>query len=332
MRPSVLVTGGAGYIGSHACKALARAGYLPVAYDNLVSGHHWAVKWGPLEVGDVCDPVRLIQVIRKHQPVAVMHFAAFICVGESVVDPAKYYRNNFTGAMTVLEALRATNLIPFLFSSTCATYGVPERVPIDESHPKVPVNPYGHSKFMVECLLQDYAHAYGLSFAMLRYFNAAGADLDGEIGECHDPETHLIPLLLQTAAGARPALEIYGHDYPTADGTAVRDYVHVSDLADAHVRALVYLLDGGQPIALNLGTGRGYSVREVVAEAEMVTGRSIKTVLAPRRPGDTPALVADGRLAREVLEATFPLSQNLTTILETAWRWQLRGLSTGAAE
>lgn len=253
LRKCILVTGGAGYIGSHACKALAQAGYTPVAYDNLVYGHRAAVRWGPLEIGDIADRSRLDAVIEQYRPEAVMHFAAYTYVGESVLDPGKYYRNNVVGTLTLLEAMRDHGIQQFVFSSTCATYGEPERIPIDETHPQRPINPYGASKLMIERMLGDFSKAHGLRWIALRYFNAAGADPDGEIGEEHNPETHLIPLVLDAAAGVRPSITIYGDDYATADGTCIRDYIHVSDLADAHVLALHALQDslqGARPDSL----------------------------------------------------------------------------------
>ncbi|AHE96948.1 UDP-glucose 4-epimerase [Thioalkalivibrio paradoxus ARh 1] len=316
----MLVTGGAGYIGSHACKALALAGYTPVAYDNLVYGHREAVRWGPLEPGDIADRKRLDAVVAQYQPEAVLHFAAYAYVGESVQDPAKYYRNNVAGTLTLLEALVHHDIRRIVFSSTCATYGVPERTPIDEDHPQQPINPYGASKLMIERMLQDFDAAYGLRSVSLRYFNAAGADPDGEIGEDHDPETHLIPLALQAALGQREALQVFGSDYPTPDGSCIRDYIHVTDLAQAHVLALDYLTRGGATTALNLGTGHGHSVLEVIAAADAVTGRAVPTVLAPRRPGDPPVLTAVADRARQVL-GWQPRYTDLATILRHAWNW-----------
>ncbi|MDS4068180.1 MAG: UDP-glucose 4-epimerase GalE [Candidatus Competibacter sp.] len=318
---SILVTGGAGYIGSHACKALARAGYLPVVYDNLVYGHEWAVKWGPLERGDLLDGTRLAEVIARYRPAAVIHFAAYAYVGESVSDPAKYYGNNVGGTLSLLAALRAGGVERLVFSSTCATYGVPERLPIDESHPQRPVNPYGHSKWMIEQVLRDYAQAYELRSIVLRYFNAAGSDPDGEIGEDHTPETHLIPLVLRAARDPNAPVSIHGTDYPTPDGTCIRDYIHVTDLADAHLRALAALEKGAETAAYNLGTGRGHSVREIVAAARRVTGREIAVVEGPRRPGDPPELVADATRAGIEL-GWIPGFTEIDDIIETAWRWE----------
>lgn len=318
---SILVTGGAGYIGSHACKALARAGYLPVVYDNLVYGHEWAVKWGPLERGDLLDGTRLAEVIARYRPAAAIHFAAYAYVGESVSDPAKYYGNNVGGTLSLLAALRAGGVERLVFSSTCATYGVPERLPIDESHPQRPVNPYGHSKWMIEQVLRDYAQAYELRSIVLRYFNAAGSDPDGEIGEDHTPETHLIPLVLRAARDPNAPVSIHGTDYPTPDGTCIRDYIHVTDLADAHLRALAALEKGAETAAYNLGTGRGHSVREIVAAARRVAGREIAVVEGPRRPGDPPELVADATRAGIEL-GWIPGFTEIDDIIETAWRWE----------
>jgi len=272
---NVLVTGGAGYIGSHTCKALAAAGYSPVTLDNLAYGHRWAVRWGPFEQADLDDRQAVERVLREHRIGAVIHFAAYAYVGESMTDPGKYFRNNVVNTLNLLEAMRAAGVGRIVFSSTCATYGVPKGVPIAEDHPQLPVNPYGESKLFVERALHWNGVAHGLRWMALRYFNAAGADPDGEIGEDHDPETHLIPLAIEAALGRRPDLQVMGTDYPTADGTAIRDYVHVTDLADAHLRALHHLEGDGPSGALNLGTGRGHSVREVVAMVERVTGRKV---------------------------------------------------------
>jgi len=319
----VLVTGGAGYIGSHACKALALAGHEPITYDNLVYGHEWAVQWGPLEKGDIGDRQRLDQVMRQYRPDAVMHFAAFAYVGESVEDPGKYYRNNVAGTLTLLESMRDNAVGKIIFSSTCATYGEPEVVPIRESEPQAPVNPYGASKLMVEQMLRDFGQAHGLSSAALRYFNAAGADPEGEIGEDHDPETHLIPLVLDVAADRRPQITVFGDDYDTPDGTCIRDYIHVTDLAAAHLLAL-YALEGRNGFsAYNLGNGAGYSVREVIDTSRQITGREIPVTVGARRPGDPPALVGDASRARQEL-GWEPRYADLPTIIDTAWRWATR--------
>lgn len=330
---TVLVTGGAGYIGSHTCKALARAGHRPVAYDNLVYGHDWAVKWGPLERGDILDAARLRTVMQTSGASAVIHLAAFAYVGESVTDPAKYYRNNVIGTLTLLEAMRGCGIDKLVFSSTCATYGAPDMLPITEDMPQNPVNPYGASKLMIERILADYQPAYGLKSVALRYFNAAGADPDGEIGEDHDPETHLIPLTLDAASGRRPHITIFGDDYETEDGTCIRDYIHVSDLADAHVLALQGLAGGGlRRSAYNLGTGRGYSVAAVLDAAKKVTGRDIPIVEGPRRAGDPAVLLADPTRAKTDLgfNPRFPAIEDM---LLSAWRWSMRnnGTLSGAA-
>ena len=320
---AVLVTGGAGYIGSHACKALARAGYLPVAYDNLVYGHESAVRWGPFVHADLADTDRLPAAMREHRITAVMHFAAYGYVGESVTNPARYFRNNVVNAVNLLDAMLAAEIPHIVFSSSCATYGTPDVVPITEAAPQRPINPYGDTKLIMERMLKWYGDAYKLRACMLRYFNAAGADPDGEIGEDHDPETHLIPLILDAAIGRRPQIDIFGTDYPTRDGTAVRDYIHVQDLAAAHVRAIAYLQEGGGSVAVNLGTGDGHTVREVVDAAERITGRKVPRRLVARRAGDPPELVADPRLAREVLGWQAEVS-DLDTIISTAWAWHVR--------
>src|SRR5258706_1582212 len=318
---TVLVTGGAGYIGSHVCKALALAGYMPVAYDNLAYGHESAVKCGPLEIGDILDASRLSAVIKTSGANAVIHLAAFAYVGESVVDPAKYYRNNVAGTLTLLEAMRNRGLSKIVFSSTCATYGTPETVPITEDAPQRPVNPYGASKLMIERMLSDYQQAYGLQSVSLRYFNAAGADPDGEMGEDHDPGTHPIPLVLDVASGMRPNITVFGDDYDTPDGTCIRDYVHVSDLADAHVLALQGLDNATlRHAAYNLGTGQGHSVVDVIKAVRQITGRNIPVVTGPRRPGDPAILLADPRQARADLgfSTRFP---TIDDMILSAWRW-----------
>lgn len=317
---AVLVTGGAGYIGAHACKALAGAGYTPITYDNLVYGHREAVKWGPLEVGDISDRERLEGVMRKYNPIAVMHFAAYAYVGESVEDPAKYYRNNVAGTLTLLETMRNCGIDKIIFSSTCATYGMPEQIPIAEDHPQNPINPYGRSKLMIEWILNDFANAYDLQYVSLRYFNAAGADPEGEIGENHDPETHLIPLVLDVALGRCDHLEIFGTDYDTPDGTCIRDYIQVSDIADAHLLALEYLLNGGRSDAFNLGNGNGFSVKEVVSTAGKITGGDITFRESTRRPGDPPSLIGSSDKIQKELRWR-PLFQSLDSIIDTAWRW-----------
>jgi len=320
---TVLVTGGAGYIGSHACKALGRAGYRPVAYDSLIRGHREAVRWGPFVDADLADAERLGDAIKRFDVAAVMHFAAFAYVGESMTSPELYFRNNACNSLRLLDAMRAAGVRHIVFSSTAAVYGNPDRVPIPESAPQRPVNPYGESKLMVERMLHWYGAADGLTYAALRYFNAAGADMDGEIGEDHEPETHLIPLVLQAALGLRPEIDVLGTDYPTPDGTCIRDYIHVQDLAEAHVKALGHLLQGGGSLELNLGTGAGHSVREVIAAAERVTGRRIPQRETARRPGDPPVLVAEASRTRELL-GWVPTLSALDTILASAWAWHSR--------
>jgi UDP-glucose-4-epimerase GalE len=316
----ILVTGGAGYIGSHTAMVLAAAGHEPVVFDDMSQGHDWAVKWGPLERGSLSDPARLAQVFAAHPIDAVVHFAASALVGESMTNPAKYFRNNTVATLNLLDAMRDAGVSTLVFSSTCATYGDPVRVPIDETHPQVPVNPYGESKLMIEKIMRWYGEAYGLRWMALRYFNAAGADPEGRIGEDHDPESHLIPLVIGAAQGARPPVKIFGTDYPTADGTAIRDYIHVLDLADAHLRALDRLRSGTASQAINLGTGRGHSVREVVDTIARVAGKPVPVVESPRRPGDPPELVAAPERARDVLGWTCRYAE-LETIVRHAWTW-----------
>ncbi len=330
MSQSILVTGGAGYVGSHACKALAGAGYTPVVYDNLSRGPREAVRWGPLVEGEVHDGPALAAAMRAYRVNAVMHFAAFAYVGESVGDPELYYRNNVGGTLSLLGAIREAGVGAIVFSSTCAVYGVPERLPIREDTAKAPLNPYGETKLAIERALHWFAAAYGMRYMALRYFNAAGADPDGETGEDHDPETHLIPLVLRAALGSGKPIDIYGTDYPTPDGTAIRDYIHVSDLADAHVRALADLAAGGDSAALNLGTGRGHSVREVIAAVARVGGRPVPQREVGRRPGDPPELVADPAAARKRL-GWQPRHSDLDTIIRTALAWERRLGSAAAA-
>lgn len=320
MNKNILVTGGAGFIGSYACKALSMHGYTPIVFDNLVYGHDWAVKWGPFEKGDLLDKSQIDRVIQKYHPQAVMHFAAYAYVGESVEKPGKYYRNNVVGSLNLLESMRDHKVNKFIFSSTCAIFGEPKTLPISEHQPPQPINAYGNSKFMVERILRDFDAAYGMRSISLRYFNAAGADPDAEIGEVHDPETHLIPLILDVALGRRPYVSVFGEDYETPDGTCVRDYIHIADLAEAHVAALKQLELGGPTNAFNLGNGKGFSVREVIEAAGKVTGKEIAYLSAPRRPGDPPVLVADSRFAMEALgwKPKFP---NLEVILAHGWNW-----------
>lgn len=319
----VLVTGGAGYIGSHTAKLLASKGHDVVVLDNLDTGHEWAVRWGPLVVGDSGDREVVRAVLAAHQPDAVIHFAAHAYVGESMLSPEKYFRNNLIATLNLLEVLVSDGTRPFVFSSSCATYGLPSQVPITETENQEPVNPYGESKLMVEKALKWYGAIHHLPWAALRYFNAAGADSEGELGEVHDPETHLIPRAIAAATGSAGPLGVFGSDYPTPDGTAIRDYVHVTDLADAHLRALDLLVESGESSALNLGTGLGHSVREVVDAIEDTSGIPVPTVAEARRAGDPPQLVADPSKAREVLGWT-PIHSDLGNIVATAWEWANR--------
>ncbi len=329
--PVVLVTGGAGFIGSHACKALARAGFLPVTVDDLSGGAEHAVRWGPLQRCDLRDRAGLDAVFRRHRPVAVLHFAGVIAVGESVAVPGKYYDRNVTTTLVLLEAMRAHGIDALVFSSSAAVYGDPECTPIPESHPLRPVNPYGRTKVMAEQMAADFAAAHGLRSLALRYFNASGADPDGELGEDHEPETHLIPLALEAAAGTR-TLSLFGTDFATPDGTCVRDYVHVADLAEAHVLAVRALLSGRAGAdALNLGNGTGFSVRQVIDTVRAVTGRPFEVVTAPRRAGDPPMLLADSTRARAEL-GWRPRYPALADQVAHAFAWfQLRRATTAAS-
>jgi UDP-glucose-4-epimerase GalE len=325
-RPTILVTGGAGYIGSHTCKALAAKGFEPVSYDNLSRGNRWAVKWGPLEEGDIADANRLSQVLNRYRPAAVIHFAAFAYVGESVEHPILYYQNNIAGSIALFREILRYRAIPIVFSSTCATYGTPECLPISEEHPQRPINPYGYSKLVIEKMLADLGRAQGLPSVSLRYFNAAGADPDGEIGEAHDPEPHLIPRVLMAARDGT-SIAVYGHDYETPDGTCVRDYIHVSDLADAHVRAVEYLFAGGTSSALNLANARGFSVLEVIEAAKQVTGKTISIQTAARRVGDPAVLVGSASRAHELL-AWRPAHSDLDMQIAHAWNWMQKFVQT----
>ncbi|MDI9437870.1 MAG: UDP-glucose 4-epimerase GalE [Euryarchaeota archaeon] len=319
----ILVTGGAGYIGSHVNKELNKQGYETVVLDNLSYGHDDFVKWGILERVDLSNTREIRRIFQDYCLEAVMHFAAFTYVGESVQDPQKYYLNNLRNTLNLLESMLEFDVEKLVFSSTCATYGNPTEIPITEEHPQNPINPYGKGKHMVEQILTDYSSAYGLRCASLRYFNAAGADPEGELGERHDPETHLIPLVLDAASGKREDIKIFGTDYPTDDGTCIRDYIHVTDLADAHIKALKYLEDGGKSDVFNLGNGNGFSVKEVIEEARKVTGRKIKATETDRRPGDPPILVGSSKKAREILKWQ-PKYDELTRIIKTAWEWHER--------
>ncbi len=316
----ILVTGGAGYIGAHAVRELKKAGYEVVIFDNLIYGHRELAQGEPLIVGELENTALLRDVFAEHRFKAVMHFAAFAYVGESVENPAKYYRNNVAATLNLLEVMREAKVNQFIFSSTCATYGEPKEVPIPETHPQQPINPYGASKLMVERILQDYSKAFGLKYVALRYFNAAGADESGEIGEDHNPETHLIPLVLDAALGRRKHITIYGTDYDTPDGTCIRDYIHVTDLAVAHVLGLKYLEKGGVSDVFNLGNGNGFSVREVIKTARQVTGKEIPVVEGARRAGDPARLIGSAEKAKQIL-GWKPKFNQLETIIATAWKW-----------
>jgi UDP-arabinose 4-epimerase len=316
---TVLVTGGAGFIGSHTCKTLAADGFLPVAFDDLSRGHADFVRWGPLVKGDILDLAALNAAFERHRPVAVIHFAALAYVGESMSQPLAYYRVNVAGLVNVLEAMLRYGTRTIVFSSSCATYGIPERLPIAENAPQRPINPYGRSKLVGEQILADACTADGLRLAMLRYFNAAGADPEGELVERHNPETHLIPLAIDAATGGGPALQIFGTDYPTADGTCERDFIHVSDLAAAHVEALRHLNANNASLILNLGTGKATSIRSVISEVHRATGHAVPVVHAGRRPGDPPILVADASLAHDLIGFE-PRFSDIETIVATAWQ------------
>jgi UDP-glucose-4-epimerase GalE len=323
MKPTVLVTGGAGYIGSHTCKALARAGYLPVTLDNLSRGFEWAVKWGPMERGDISDASLIDRIVSRYTPVAAIHFAAYAYVGESVSDPRIYYDNNVVGSLRLFEGLLRNGVDKIVFSSSCATYGIPDQLPITEECRQVPINPYGTTKLVVERILADFSTAYGLHSVALRYFNAAGADRDGEIGEAHDPETHLIPLAIAAAHGGKP-LMVMGTDYDTPDGSAIRDYVHVEDLAAAHLRAVEYLLAGGATTAINVGRGKGISVMEVIHAVNTASGRSVAWHEAPRRAGDPPALLANPARLKAVLGLDPASFAAADAIITTALQWHAK--------
>ena len=318
----ILVTGGAGYIGSHTAKALSQAGFEPVVFDSMEYGHRGAVQWGALEEGNLNDPAALRRVLAKYSFSAVIHFAAYISVGESVREPGKYFRNNFVNTLNLLDAIREAGIGRLVFSSTAAVYGDPLQVPIPEEHPQKPVNPYGESKLMVERAIGWYGKAHGLRSVILRYFNAAGADPEGQLGENHEPETHLIPLAMDAALGKGPELHLFGTDYASVDGTAVRDYVHVSDLASAHVLAVRYLEQGGESTVCNLGTGEGATVRQVIEMVEAVSGRKVPVQVGPRRAGDAPELIAEASRARTLLGWT-PVRSDLRSIVETAYRWHI---------
>ena len=316
----ILIVGGAGYIGSHVNKLLNKSGYETLVFDNLVYGHKEAVKWGTLEIGDLADTKKLDEIFEKYEIEAVFHFAAYAYVGESVENPSKYYNNNVANTLHLLDAMVKHNVKYIVFSSTCATYGVPESMPITEDAEQKPINPYGQSKLMIEKILADYNKAYGINYCCLRYFNAAGADPEGEIGESHMPETHLIPLVLAAAAGDRENIKVFGSDYPTRDGSCIRDYIHVTDLADAHLRAMDYLKKGGESTFMNLGNCLGNSVFEVIETAKKVTGKNIPVELTQRRPGDPPMLVGSAQKAEKLL-GWKPKYGDINLILEHAWKW-----------
>jgi UDP-glucose 4-epimerase len=320
----VLVTGGAGYIGSHACKALKQAGYVPVTYDNLVTGWEQAVKFGPFEKGDLLDRARLDEVFAKYRPIAVMHFAALSQVGEAMSQPGKYWHNNVGGSLSLIEAATAAGCLDFVFSSTCATYGDQDNVVLDENAVQLPLNAYGASKRAIEDMLKDFEAAHGLRHVIFRYFNVAGADPDAEVGEFHRPETHLVPLVLDAIDGKRDALTVFGDDYDTPDGTCIRDYVHVCDLVDAHVLGLEWLKDGKGSRVFNLGTGSGFSVREVMDRAEQVTGRKVPYSIGPRRGGDCTKLVSGSTRAKTEL-GWEPKRSDMASMIADAWKWHQTG-------
>lgn len=314
----ILVTGGAGFIGSHTCKMLAAQGFTPIAFDNLSRGHAEFVKWGPLIVGDLLDPTALDLAFKTYRPDAVVHFAALAYVGESFAEPLTYYRVNLSGLVNLLEAMARNGTDRIVFSSSCATYGIPASLPIAETAAQVPISPYGRSKLVCEQIIKDAASSGAIRFAILRYFNACGADADGELWEWHDPETHLVPLAIDAATGKAPPLQIFGADYPTKDGTCERDFIHVSDLATAHVKAL-RRLESTSSFEVNLGSGKANSVREVVATVERIVGRPVPLIWGPRRPGDPPILLSDTRLAASLLDFE-PCCSEIETVVETAWR------------
>lgn len=326
MRNIILVTGGAGYIGAHVCKALSKNGFLPVVYDNLCSGNESHVKWGPFEEGDIRDKAKLAEVIKRYRPGAVMHFAALIQVGESVADPAKYYDNNVRGSLCLLETAREQGIRHLVFSSTAAVYGVPHDAAISENHPLHPVNPYGRTKLAMEDMIRDFSDAYDMRYAILRYFNAAGADVEGELGTAYKVDTHIVPLLMRVASGEMSEIKVFGTDYASPDGTAIRDYVHVQDLADAHVLALRRIRETDENLVLNLGTSRGHTVQQVLEKVREVTQRPVPSRASARRPGDPACLVADASRARDVLKWE-PRHSDLHTIVSSAWEWHQKKTS-----
>ena len=316
----ILIVGGAGYIGSHVNKLLHKKGYQTIVLDNLMYGHSEFVKWGNFQLGDIGNYEFLNLLLKKYKIDAVMHFAGFTYVGESVENPQKYYMNNVKNTMILLQAMLENNVHNFIFSSTCATYGMPLELPLVETHAQNPINPYGQTKLFIEKIMNDYSKSYDFNFVALRYFNAAGADPDSEIGEWHEPETHLIPLVLDAAMNIRENIKIYGTDYPTKDGTCIRDYIHVNDLADAHILALEYLLNGGKSDFFNLGNGEGFSVREIIEVSKKITGKSIKEIEIARREGDPAILVGSANKAKEILKWK-PQFADINTIIKTAWEW-----------
>lgn len=316
---NILVTGGAGYIGSQTCKKLFNKGYKPIVYDNLSRGNRWSVKWSPLVVGDTNDEKKLKNVIEKYRPDAVVHFAAYAYIGESTLYPGKYYKNNVSGTFSLLNAIIESGIKYFVFSSSCSTYGIPNKVPIPEDHIQQPISPYGYSKLIIERSLHDYNRAYGINSVSLRYFNAAGADSEGDIGEHHYPETHIIPLLFDVAVGKRKSFEIFGSDYPTKDGTCIRDYIHVEDIASAHVQSLKFFETNNGCHYFNLGTGKGYSVLEIIKKVEEVTGMSISFNIIDPRAGDAPTLVAEAKTVKNM--NWIPKRSNINQIIEDAWKW-----------
>jgi len=321
-RKKILVTGGAGYIGSHTAKELSLAGYEPYVLDNFSTGHHWAVKWGEFIEADLLDKKGLIQFLEENKPEAIIHFAASSLVGESYKNPITYFNNNVIGTLNLLEAMQVAGIDNIVFSSSCAIYGIPNSSPIPDDHEANPISPYGESKHIIEKVLRWYSEIYNLKYIALRYFNAAGADPDNEIGEAHDPETHLIPLAVDVALGKKEYLDIYGVDYPTDDGTAVRDYVHVKDLAIAHVSAVSYLISGGESNNINLGSGIGYSVREIISEINKVSGNEITFYEKERRKGDPAILIADNNKAKTILNWE-PKYSALNEIIKTAYNWHV---------
>ncbi|MFA6118954.1 MAG: UDP-glucose 4-epimerase GalE [Parachlamydiales bacterium] len=320
LKEAVLVTGGAGYIGSQNCKSLFKNNFIPITYDNLSEGNEYAVKWGPLVKADLSDKKSLRNTLKKYKPKAVMHFAANALVGESVHNPKKYYENNLIGSLNLLEAMLENDIKHLIFSSSCATYGHPQSTPIKEEHPQNPISPYGKSKLMVEQILKDYSQAYGLNYISLRYFNASGADLDNDIGEDRRVETHLIPLAIDTALGKYEKLNVYGTDFKTRDGTAIRDYVHIEDIADAHLKALKLLLKENRSLQINIGSEMGFSVFEIIAEIEKQMGKKINIQLCDRRDGDPATLFADASFAKKILNWD-PVHSNLHTIIKSALKW-----------